>query len=91
MARMLAAIAARCSGVAASAPSQAATKASGVSAMATMSPYGTATSVIDVLTMGSCAAMYSSTLVGLMKRVASFLAKGSRHTSQPARKCGSAW
>ena len=54
-----------------------------------MSPYGSATSVIGVLTIGCSAAMYSSVLVGLMKRVASFRANGSRHTSQPARYAGS--
>jgi hypothetical protein len=62
-----------------------------VVAMATTSPYGASTSAIAVLTIGSSAAMYSSTLVGLMKRVASLSANGSRHTSQPARNCGSAW
>ena len=58
--------------------------------MATLSAYGMATSAMFVLTMGNCAAMYSSTLVGLMKRVASFSANGSKHTSQPAKNCGNA-
>lgn len=69
--------------------SQAAMYCSGVSAMATTSPYGTTTSVIGVETDGSSAAMYSSTLVGLMNLVESFIANGSRQTSQPARNCGS--
>jgi hypothetical protein len=50
-----------------------------------MSAYERTTSLMGVLTIGRSAAMYSSVLVGLMKRVASFRAKGSRHTSQPAR------
>ena len=43
---------------------------------------------IGVLTIGLPAAMYSSVFVGLMKRVDSFSANGSRHTSQPARNRG---
>ena len=43
-----------------------------------MSPYGSATSVIGVLTIGRSAAMYSSVLVGLMNRVASLRANGQQ-------------
>ena len=63
-----------------SAAMQAATNSSGVRAMRTTSPYRLATSLIAVLTTGLPAAMYSSVLVGLMKRVDSFRANGSRPT-----------
>jgi hypothetical protein len=53
-----------------------------------MSSYGPATSRIGVLTIGCSAAMYSSVLVGLMKRVASLSANGMMLTSQPARWLG---
>ena len=69
--------------------SQAAIKSACVSPRCTICPYGSATSVIGVLTMGRSAAMYSRVLVGLMKRVASLRANGSRHTSHPVRYCGS--
>lgn len=57
--------------------------------MRTTSPYMPITSRIGVLTMGFSAAMYSRVLVGLMYCVASFCAKGSRHTSHPATRPGS--
>src|SRR5690242_14118895 len=78
------------SGVVNNASSQALIKACGEAAIATTSPYISTTSLIGVLTIGSSAAMYSRVLVGLMKRVDSFSAKGSRQTFQPASKCGSA-
>jgi hypothetical protein len=74
---------ARSRGVAASARSQATVNSSGVDPRYTMSPYGSATSVIGVLTIIFAAAMYSSVFVGLMYLVESLRAKGSRHTSQP--------
>ena len=56
------------------------------SAIATRIAVRLATSWIGVLTIGLPAAMYSSVLVGLMKRVASFSANGIRQTSQPATR-----
>ena len=50
-----------------------------------MSPYGSATSVIGVETMGFSAAMYSSVFVGEMNSVERLRANGSRATSHPAR------
>jgi hypothetical protein len=74
-----------CSGVMARAASQATINSSAVLAMATTWPYGTLTSLTGVLTIGNSAAIYSSTLVGLMNLVESFMANGIRQTSQPAR------
>ena len=68
--------------------SQARTKAALSCATSTAWPYSEITSRIAVLTTGFSPAMYSSVLVGLMKRVDSFNANGIRPTSQPARKYG---
>src|SRR5690606_4538507 len=48
-------------------------------------PYGFMTSCIGVETTGTPAARYSGVLVGLIKRVDSFKAKGISATSQPDR------
>src|SRR4051794_18228956 len=68
------------------AASQAAMKWLGVSAMRARpsTEYGRTTSRMEVETTGLPAARYSGVFVGLMKRVASFLANGIRATSQPA-------
>ncbi len=76
-------------GVSASADWQASMKSDAWSAIATTPAYGSTTSRIGVLTIGLPAAMYSSIFVGLMKRVDSLSANGSRQTSQPAISCGS--
>src|SRR5687768_1013310 len=78
------------SGVVSNACSQALIKACGVAAIDTTSPYSSITSLTGVLTMGNSAAIYSSVLVGLIKRVDSLIVNGNRHTFQPARKWGSA-
>ena len=51
--------------------------------MRTAPAYCPTTSATGVETIGLWAAMYSRVLVGLMKRVASFRAKGIMHTSKP--------
>src|SRR4051794_28244398 len=55
--------------------SHAATNSLGVFPRYTISPYGSATSVMGVLTIGRSAAIYSRVLVGLMNLVDAFLAK----------------
>ena len=52
---------------------------------ASVSPYWRITSRIAVETTGRPPARYSGVLVGLMKRVASLIAKGISATSQPDR------
>ena len=67
----------------------ASTNAAGESAISTTSAYASATSRMRVLTIGFSAAMYSSTFVGLMNRVASLSANGIRQTSHDAINEGS--
>jgi hypothetical protein len=71
------------------AASHASAKAGSPSAIATTCAYWRATSAMGVLTTGRSAARYSSVFVGLMKRVDSLSAKGSRHTSHCATRSGS--
>jgi hypothetical protein len=71
--------------------SHAAMKPACESAIRTIPSKHSTTSLIGVLTLGLPAAMYSSVLVGLMKRVESLSANGSRHTSHCATSPGRSW